>query len=432
MRPKRITILTLLLILTQLASFAQFDEQLKHHIIIVRDEVLKKEDPDWPQSEESYQRVFNHLLGDNILRERDFISFVGFSTDERSNNLDDFSYTIIDSSWITYSNTTKAKIHENWNAIMDKCHRRHKGAKPFSMISLAKMYAFAPVKKTQHNQYVNRTFIIFISDHQYNGGDFYEERFALKDFNAKIAPKMTQEYGQRISAEYYVRQINDDYEKPKGNHYIDLLEYIPLQSGLTLPSLLDYSAGGITARRIKGGIYHIDINTSSRHNPHYNILQLHYRIMAADNTVLLDTICRASIGSDGDYVPIEHFDVPYEIGTDTIQASVTIDAWASLNDGIYDATVLTPVAGAPDYLASKGLSVTIPINYEPTSKILGIRSLPLPGFLQFGDDQEISNTIASSMVIFILVALFLTIAFWIIHRIRNYRIKANDITINRI
>lgn len=421
--------LFILFVFTQMlsAAYAQFDGHLKHHIIITRDEVMGN--ANWPQSEESFCRVFDGLLSDDILREGDYISFVGFSTDESSKNLNNFTYSI-GPTWLPYTNETRSEIHNDWREIMNEQHRFHKGGKPFSMISLAKMYAFAPVKKMQHDQYVNRTFIVFISDHQYNGGDFYEERFALKDFNPRITPKMTQEYGQIVSAEYYVRQLNDDYEKPEKGRFIDLLEYIPLQSNLTLPSLLDYSAGGIIAKRTKGGNYQLGINTSSRHNPHYNLLQLHYRVLTDDGVVKYDTLFKACVGANGDYVPIEKFEVNYSFGKDRSATAVTIEAWASLNDSIYNATVLTPFANAPDYLASKGLSVTVPIIYEPTTKILGLFSLP--GFLQFSDEQELANkwvsVVAASLISVLLVLLIIRIA----RRIRTYHITDDDITITKL
>lgn len=421
--------LFILFILAKMVStaYAQFDNHLKHHIIITRDEVMNK--ADWPKSEESFKRVFDDLLTDDILREGDYISFVGFSTDEYSEDLSNFTYCI-GPAWLPYTNGTRFEIHQDWSEIMDEKHRAHSGIKPFSMISLAKMYAFAPVKKSQHDQYVNRTFIVFISDHQYNGGDFYEERFALRDFNPRITPKMTQEYGQIVSAEYYVRQLNEDYDRPKNSRFIDLFEYIPLQSNLTLPALLDYSAGGITAKRVKGGNYQLEINTSSRHNPHYNILQLRYRVMTVDGLVKYDTLFKARIGANGDYEPIEQFKVDYDFGKDQSATTVTIDAWASLNDSIYNATVLTPVVGAPDYLAPKGLSVTLPVIYEPTTKILGLVSLP--GFLQFDDEQELANkwvtVVAASLISILLVLLII----WIARRIRTYHITNDDITITRL
>ena len=425
---KRIVFILLSIVLAQVVSYAQFDDHLKHHVIVVRDEVMPH-DPFWPQSEDSFQRVFYQLLTDDILREGDFISFVGFSTDSRSLNLDDFTYTI-GPSWMPYNNTTESEIHQDWGTIMDENQRAHTGPQPFSMISLAKMYAFAPVKKANHNQYVNRTFIVFISDHQYNGGDFYEERFALRDFNPRITPKMTQDYGQRVSAEYFVRQLNDDYERPQYGRFIDLLEYIPLQSGLTLPSLLDYSAGGVTAQRIKGGLYRLEVNTASRNNPRYNILQLRYCIKDTYGKVKYDTLLRANIGANGDYLPIEQFNVTYDFGNDQSAMTLTIEAWASLNDGIYNATVLTPVAGAPDYLASKGLSVTIPIRYEPSTKILGLVSLP--GELQFTDDQEFANKWVTVVVASILSIILVLLIIWIARIIRTHHITSDDITIEKV
>lgn len=430
MRPKRKIILTLLLIFVQMATYAQFESQLKHHVIIALDEVMSGRQAYEAQKGTSFNTIFKNRLADTILREGDFVSIVGFSIDGMAHDLNTFTYVIDNQalgslSWKPYTIELKNDLEREWSDIMDKKHRKHNGPSRFSMISLAKLYAFAPVKKEVTSQYVNRTFLVLLTDRIYNGKDIYEEAFNLTCFNSQITPMMMQDRGQRVSAEYFVRQLNNDYDTQKKNLYIDLCEYIPLQSGLTLPTLLDYSAGGITARRIKGGIYHIDINTSSRHNPRYSILQLRYRVTAFDGTVLFDTLCKADIGADNDYKPIEQFEVPYVIGKDKKAASVTIDTWAALNDGIYNATVLTPVAGAPDYLASKGLSVTLPISYEPTQKILGITSLP--GRLQFDDDQDVANTWISAVALFLMVVLLLASVFWLFHRIRNYHIKAEDI-----
>ena len=174
----------------------------------------------------------------------------------------------------------------------------------------------------------------------------------------------------------------------------------------------------------------MDINTASRHNSHYSILQLRYRVTADNGSVIFDTICKANVGANGDYKPIEAFDISVGLGKERNATVVTIDAWVGLNDGIYNATVLTPVKGAPEYLASKGLSVTIPIEYEKTAKILGL--VPLPGKLLFSDNQDFANTIVSMLTAFLLLVLFFVLLVVIARRIRTYRITVDDISIERI
>ena len=425
-------LLILLFILPATGLLAQFENQMKHHVIVAVDEVMPY--VSWPQDSNAFKRVFEQRLVDTVLREGDYISFVGFSTDGIAKNLDDFTYLLHDSElgslgWMPYNRELRRKLQDRWYFIMDQSQRKHNGPNKFSMISLAKMYAFAPVKKENARQYVNKTYVVLITNREYNGNDIYEEAINFTDFNYSITPKVMQDYGQRVSSEYFIRQLNNDFKRQPRSRYIDICEYIPLQSGLTLPSLLDYSAGNITAQRVKGGIYQLDINAASRHNPHYNLLQLRYRLNASDGSVLLDTLCKASIGSNGYYEPIDQFNVYYNLGESNNASSVTIDAWVGLNDGVYNATVLTPVEGAPEYLASKGLSVTIPIVYEKPAQILGL--VRLPGMLQFDDNQEFANTWVSAVAALLLILLLFSLFIFVVRRLHTHQIRIDDITIRK-
>lgn len=448
---KKSILFTLLMLLPQWTLLAQFDSKMKHHVIIAIDEVMQKTKAPWFQKAEAFNRL-SARLDDTIFREGDYLSIVGFSTDECAEDLNDFTYILenvldvdtIRLGWMPYDKSLMDKIAQRWSEIMDPAHRKHKGKDPFSMISLAKMYAFAPVKKTNANHYVNRTFVLLITDRRYNGSDFFEERIGkiiqthdiykeainITFFNPNITPMMMQAYGQRVSSEYFIRQLNNDYEQQPSHQYVDICEYIPLQSGLTLPTLLDYPAGSITAQRIKGGLYKLDINTSSRHNPRYNILQLRYCIKDTYDCVLLDTLCKADIGVDGDYEPIEQFKITYELGANLDAASVTIDVWVGLNDGVYNATVLSPIKEAPEHLAPKGLSVTIPIEYEKTAKILGL--VKLPGKLQFDDNQEYANAWVSAAAFTLAAILLIMLLVLLIRRLHSHRITIEDIDIQKI
>ena len=359
-----------------------------------------------------------------------FRAFTGqFSTDELSQDLDDYTYVLEDFeigplAWMSYSKNFGKSLRNRWEYIADQSHRRHDGKSPFSMISLSKMYAFAPLGRNKGSHLVNRTFVVLISDHQYNGGDFYEEGRALRDFNYNISPMLMQEYGQRVGSEYFVRQLNNN-SQPMGQ-YVDICEYIPHQTGLTLPTLMDYSAGGIFAKRVKFGRYQLTIDAKSRKNPHFDILQMRYRLINSDGVVVLDTLCQALTDSNGVLMPLDSFVINCMVSSRQEMDSVVIDAWVRLNDGIYNATVLTPVPGAPAYLASRGLTTTLPIHYQSKAMILGL--VPLTGFLLWIDNQDIANAIISILVALILFgALVLQI-----RRHSHFKVETKDINIKQI
>lgn len=420
---KRILLIVFLSIVGIETVYSQFDNNMRHHVIIALDMTMPGQY--WQQSDRTFHTVFGDLLADSILRQNDPLSIVGFSTDENASNFDDYTYILRNSQignleHLKYTTSLRDSLQEQWYNIASQANRHHQGYHPFSMISLAKMYAFAPLKQQSSAHYVNRTFLVFISDHIYNGGDFYEEAKSLNERNPRLTPSMMQDYGQRVASQYFVRHLHG---RELGNHqHVDLFEYIPLQDGLTLPTVVDFPAGSILAKRTKWGHYRLDIDATTRHDQRYRLLQLRYHIMDRDGNVMLDTMSRACIKGN-DYAELDSFFVVSDLGTRRRASSVTIDAWVSLRDGIYDATVLTSVESAPSYLASKGLSVTVPIQYEKKARVLGV--LPLAGFLQFSDNQDSCAAVISLIVALLLLAGLVIL----VRRIRVYHPKSEDITL---
>ena len=416
-------LITLLFLSLSYTATAQFGESLKHHVIIAFDEVDPT--PLWKQSNEACTTVFDKLLTSEIIRQGDLLSIVGFSTDEKASDLDDYTYILYDPtlgslSHLPWSNTLKDNLQNRWWDISSQSHRRHKGDKPFSMISLGKMYAFSPLRRTEPSHFTNRTFLVFVSDQRYNGGDFYQEAVSLHEHNYRLTPEMMQDYGQRVASQYFVRHLKG---MKLGEHrFIELFEYLPLQKELTLPTVIDYPAGGVKALRGKGGKYHLYITSAARPNPNYQLLQLRYRVADRDNNIILDTICHAPVFDNCD-IAIDTFTTLLNLGCWPKAQSVTIDAWVALRDGLYDATVLTPVDSAPDYLAAKGLSVTLPVVYEKKAKVLGV--LPLWGALQFSDNQDVWAGVTSVLFVLLLLAALN----YFFNRIRTYRPKTEDVTI---
>lgn len=423
-------------------SNAQFEDVLKHHVIVAIDMTMPGQT--WPQKESTCDEVFKTCLTKEILRDGDYISFVGFSTDEKAKSFDDYTYILTDSVigglyYRVYDKSLNNQIYNRWESITSQKHRRHDGDKPFSMLSLAKLKAFAPLKKQTKEHYVNRTFVVIITDHQYNGGDLFEEGIALNGFNRLLTPKAIQDLGQCVSSEYFVKWLRGNsgklYRSPFAeesrdiNECVDLYEYIPLQSGLTLPTVIDYPAG-VMAKRVRDGKYILKTDIISMNDPRYNLLRLHVRIEGND-TIFYDIIRHADTAQN-DYVPINTFNVYYDFGNNpNIKGSmITIEAWISLNDSIYNATVLTPVKNAPDYLASRGLHATIPITFEEPAKILGM--VPLPDYMMLDDDQAQVATVITVIAGLLLLFIAFIIARIIILWLQIHHITADDININKI
>lgn len=420
---RKLLALVIIYLLGMNAAYAQFDSRLRYHVIVAMDMTMPGQT--WQQRDYTFNTIFNDLLTDSILRQGDLLSIVGFSTDEWATSLEDYTYILTSPRMgnldhLFFSPALKSKLEDNWYNIASQDNRKHRGNHPFSMISLAKMYAFAPVRQKDCTHYVNRTFLVFVSDQRYNGGDFYQEAVSLHDFNYRLTPAMMQDYGQRVASQYFVRHING---RELGYHqHVDMFEYIPFQDGLTLPTVIDFPTDNILAKRTRWGHYRLDINATSRSDPRYRLLQLRYRVIDREGRVLHDTTCRANM-SGNDFAALDSFNIIYNLGIRRKASQVQVDAWVSLRDGIYDATVLTPVKNAPSYLASNGLHVTIPIQYEKTAHVLGV--FPLLSIFQFSDNQDSCAAVVSLIVALLLLAALVMV----VRRIRIYHPKAENITI---
>ena len=427
---KKIYIFLLIVITATQAVRAQFSDHMKHHVIIAFDEARSK---DFHGNDYIRDVVLNRMLSDSIIRDGDFLSVIGFSLNTQANDLSHFTYVLNDvelgkMKYMRYSDELKSCLRNNWRRIASKENGVHHGSL-FSLISLAKMYALDPVKKENKNQYVNRTFLVMISDHVYNGIDIYSEIVNYyKYFNRGTSYAAIQDHAQIAVKEFFAKIL--DYWQKDGNseqqEHVDLFEYIPLQENVTLPAILDYEAPQLKAKRVKGGKYILDIASVSRNNPHFNVLKLEYTLYDENNKVLLDTFCMAQESSNVDYCPIDSFSVSYLSSRHREAKRLHINAWVGLCDGIYNATILSPVESAPSYLGPKGLSVDVSIGYEAKAKILGL--VPLPSWMMFCDNQERCNTVIS-LIFVVLLALLVV---WGVRKLKQYNPTIDELTIRKI
>ena len=417
-------IILLLLLLQPLWLKAQMDEDIRHHIIVAADMAGCE---GWIDKEMVPYYIIQLLKstnyedsGDRKLYEtEDYISFLGFriEPDKRDMSTYQLPMTQNNKGIIWRKHFPVDSLSEIWSSLVQS---RGGNANSFSLVSVAKTYALQALKAK--TPLTNRTFIIMITDHQYNSNDFYEELQSLKWRGSRLEKDSIFKKSYDVEREYFIRYLKT-IELPYLSHnyrktYMEFYEYVPMHRTLALSSVIDYPPM-LTAHRLSDGNYEVKVPIAERNNPNFKLLKLDvfpdlghkYESPAgcASITTASDTIC---LKVDGEKRP----------------KAIVLRAWLHVLDGVYDATVLSPSRSSTIYAGRDGLNIEIPLEYEPTATIVGV---DMPAcFLTICSDQYLLAGILTILFWTILLGCAL---FWLIRKIRKsqtYRPRLNDFIIN--
>lgn len=399
------------LLLHPFLSSAQLDDVEVHHVIVSIDTRTYGKSKD----SELAEMVLRMIRENKLLRPGDYYSVLQYSA--YPSDLDfhhyvrkafdkngrDYIYRKVDS-----LHTYQAVLRTNW----EKFSTYHRGENHYSLSSIAKPYSLKTLRTNEI--LVNKTFILLVSDHQYNGQDFYQEvsffEQAINNTKTKINKDAIMAPCFDLAREYFMeyKQSLIKQYKPLGdnnNIYIDLYEYIPLSKNIALPSVMYYPPQ-IEAKRVRGKGYLIELPMKNINTEGFSVKKLVFKAIGGGNEkneiVFTDTADSVKYEM---YCPKDQID------------AIEVKAWLNIKDGIYDATVLTPgQSGSP------GLIVRVPVTYEPMAKVW---RLPLPDWLWLfaKDDQYIAAAIVKTIGWFILGVL----AVLGLRRLRYYHPKNSQI-----
>lgn len=425
--------LLLMLVLDSQTSFAQLEEKMRHHVIIAIDEVMNNIDGRcWPQDSKVYNIVESYLTktqvdNDVILRQGDLLSIVGFGTTKFQTSMDNYIFPLRYCNngeraiYLENDGSLLRKIKQCWWHIADRQQNPHIGPDKYSMITLAKPYAIVALMNKNYKQHVNRTFIIVITDDKYNGGTVYEEASSLPNITADELLKEV----VKVQNEYFIYRYGRERVDVGNNRFVDLYEYQPHQEHLTLSSMWNYKPT-YEFKRGEFGKYTLNVADAVNPNDHHKIVKLEYALLDKDGNVLGEPKVETANIVDSQYDPIAQFEWEYTDAFTQKAQNLRIRAWATLEDGVYNSTILTPSELAPKFLGKKGLCVTVPLTYEKTEKIWGV--IPIPNFLMFLDNQQkmlwILNIVAGAIILGLLIGLF--------RSLQTYRPKESEVKIRKV
>lgn len=408
------------------------DDALRHHIIVTVDMAGCN---DWNSNQEVARTISNLLDYTNydysnnrsLFIDNDYISFLGFRTDVSQQSMTTYQKPLLfNNTPAVYRNSSKDRLKkfilENWSNMVQS--RVSDNDKYYSLVSVAKPYALNALRNDTVR--VNRTFLIMVTDHHYNGNDFYDEIKFLNEkqidnssYNINMSRDKIFELCYAVEQEYFIKYLRTS-PLPINNYhrfgYVELYEYVPLQRSLSLSAILNYPPV-LTATRCRGNKYKVVIPVVERDKSHYRLERLDVfpytgkRYHSPQNA-------STRINAAGDTLVIE-------VSRDERPDSMCIRAWVNLRDSVYNATVLSPSIIATEYMGRDGLNVNIPINYEPDAGLFGCRCFPLQDRYWIFD---ISQWWMAAIYTVIISAIFFTVAILLFRKYHPYNVKIEDIT----
>lgn len=372
-------------------SYAQFGGNIRNHTVISVDCAGCP----WARTMTTRDSVRAFIDKKGIYEGDDMCSLVGF----RAHSRDMESFAIGKFSYLR--KTDENFLWQNWSQSLEGVS--NDGGEGYSLVSVAKPYSLIALKTSEN--YTNRTFLVMVTDRRYNGGDFYAEviEFLRSVYGRYFPVERVRAMNDLfkvcydVEKEYYIRYLET---RTLGmNRYLEFYEFIPLQETFSLPSVWDYR-NIITAKRRRGHKFEVVFDAIPRDNAHYAVKKVELEMSNGQHARTLegsvDTVRYHAIIDNGKNKP----------------HTLKMKVWVNLIDDCYNATVLSPVEAAPDYLGRKGLNLSIPVQYENPAKI--VFCIPMPDFLWwfFPDDQYKAAIVMNAiivMVIFIVLLIYIKV-----------------------
>ena len=372
-------------------AFAQLDDHVRNHVIIAIDTRTEGRTLDRSLASTVFDAV---CVEDTLLRKGDLLSVVQYAASvsdpsfqryvvpARTQSGETFTYHPLE-----YRNEAHRILYSNWSDFATS----NVPGLFYSLSSVAKPYALAALPFA--GEYTNRTFIVLVTDHQYNGNDFYQELTEwAREAGSWMDKKAIMQKCFDVENDFFLAYMDS---KVHGRVYVDIYECRPLQASLALSSVLYYPPKLKPVRK-KGDVYQLVFESVPQPGDHFKVKRL--------------DICPVfSDGSLGKWKTYLDRDAVHDTLTYTAPkqvSSLSVRAWVLLNDGLYDAVILSPSPDAPVFLGKDGLNVSIPVEAPDEAKVFGVR-LPDALWWFYPDDPFKCAFLMEIILIVLLVAAIL-------------------------
>lgn len=402
----------------------------KHHVIVAFNWSPKPVSTGWVHANVTKDAVyalskFEMQDGEGkvrkVLEQGDVFSCLAFRADVKNNHLEQYVQPVMgrEGKPVLFQNTLETtfpkNLYRNWSTWLNSDPFGTDTSLGYSLLSVAKPFCLKYFANSENKVLVNRTFLIMVSDKQFNG-DMYDEIANLRNDNhtygnhiqgikdEQVFPiyyQVNQSYFIRLIASKPIKFGGNEWSMPKG--YVQLFEFVPLQKNFVLSSVFDYPAQ-LQAKRIRGGKYRCELPLINRNHPSYKPVKLQVYL----NDGLQNSWGEVDLQESVNY--------SFEQDEDEKVSHVTMKGWVRVQDGIYNATLMSPLSEAMEEAGREGLNIKLNIEYEKKAKIF---FFPMPDFMWLGimpDDQAVAALVWELILGLIMLALVIAGVIRLIHK----------------
>lgn len=298
--------------------------------------------------------------------------------------------------WQEVGANTKETLSNNWDDYVKRDW--FTGDKAFSLLSISKSYIIDALKLSSgETEYVDQTFILYVTDNVYGNNDYYGE--SLYFLNNLVTKTDSVFYSglekligvcTNVAQQYHInyitgdRIVNSQVRSDAGRFiYFDTFELVPNHQSINLPSVIA-TQPVIEAKRQAGGDYTFNVDVRS-YNETFSILHLDaYGCIESDKEPIYE---RNSLGQGESDTIAGQFNIanPY--------TKLHLESIVHINEEVYGATRLR-------------LEHDIDIVLEPDATILfGSFRLPDTIWLPWCDNQyEVATWVDIILTILAIIA----------------------------
>lgn len=296
------------------------------------------------------------------------------------------------------ADTTQKTLSNNWGEYVECNWFTGKEEDPYSLLSISKYYTIDALKLSPgKTEYVDQTFILYVTDNVYGSNDYYGE--SLYFLNNLVTKADSEFYSglekligvcTNIAQQYHINYITGDRivnskirTDAKRFIYFDTFELVPNHQSINLPSVIA-TQPVIEAKRQAGGDYTFNVDVRS-YNETFSILHLDaYGCTESDKEPIYE---RDSLGQGESDTITGQFNIasPY--------TKLHLESIVHINEEVYGATRLR-------------LEHDIDIVLEPDATILfGSFRLPDTIWLPWCDNQyEVATWVDIILTILAIIA----------------------------
>lgn len=394
---KRIATLLCLLIACYSTAWGIVDSVPRKHVIVAFDGATSTSLTTVSVQNETLNKLFGK---DSLIRlkDGDMLSVV-CAAGNAANYEDPIVKTRL--RWQKVGADTKGTLSDNWNDYVMRDW--FAGDKAFSLLSISKSYIIDALKlSSEETEYVDQTFILYVTDNVYGNNDYYGE--SLYFLNNLVTKADSVFYSglekligvcTNIAQQYHInyitggRIVNSQVRSDAGRFiYFDTFELVPNHQSINLPSVIA-TQPVIEAKRQAGGDYTFNVDVRS-YNETFSILHLDaYGCTESDKEPIYE---RNSLGQGESDTIAGQFNIanPY--------TKLHLKSIVHINEEVYGATRLR-------------LEHDIDIVLEPDATILfGSFRLPDTIWLPWCDNQyEVATWVDIILTILAIIAFIIYI-----------------------